>query len=52
MYPPPEFLFEEDNTVNQVKPLTKLTVAELWEEIKVTEEEVLGNLKFEAQVFL
>ena len=52
MYPPPKFLLEENNTVNQVKPLTKLKAAELWEEIKVTEEEVWGDLKCGAQVFL
>lgn len=38
--------------MNYVKPLTKLTVAELWKEVKVDEEEIWGDLKFEAQVLL
>ena len=36
----------------QVKELSELTVSELWKEIKVTEEEIWGDLKIKAQVFL
>ncbi len=36
----------------QVKTLSEVTVSELWKEIKVTEEEVWGDLKIEAQLFL
>lgn len=36
----------------QVKKLSDLKVSELWEEIKTTEEELWGDLKIEAQVFL
>lgn len=36
----------------QVKALSELKVSELWKEIKVTEEEVWGDLKLEAQLFL
>ena len=39
-------------TRQQTKPLTELTVAELWKEVKSTEEEIWGNLKLEAQLFL
>jgi transposase-like protein len=38
--------------MNEIKPLTELTVAELWKEVKVTEEEIWGDLKLEAQIFL
>ena len=39
-------------TRQQTKPLTELTVAELWKEVKVSEEEIWGDLKLEAQLFL
>ena len=38
--------------MQSVKGLTELTVSELWKEIKVSEEELWGDLKIEAQVFL
>jgi transposase-like protein len=51
VYPPPKINLKEEYTL-QVKPLSELKVSELWEEIKVTEEEIWGDLKMEAQVFL
>lgn len=38
--------------MHQVKTLSELTVAGLWEEINISEEEISGDLKLEAQVFL
>jgi len=38
--------------MKKLKPLTELTVAELWKEVKVSEEEIWGDLKLEAQLFL
>ena len=38
--------------MKQLKSLTELTVAELWKEVKVSEEEIWGDLKLEAQLFL
>ena len=40
------------STRQPTKPLTELTVAELWKEVKVSEEEIWGDLKLEAQIFL
>jgi len=38
--------------MKNTKPLTELTVAELWEEVKVTEEEIWGDLKLESRILL
>ena len=51
VYPPQKFLSRR-YTVQSVKGLSELTVSELWKEIKVNEEELWGDLKVEAQVFL
>jgi len=51
VYPPPKINLKEEYTL-QVKALSELTVSELWKEINVTEEEIWGDLKIEAQVFL
>lgn len=38
--------------MQSLKGLSELKVSELWKEIKVTEEDLWGDLKIEAQVFL
>jgi transposase-like protein len=51
VYPPLKINLKEEYTLQQ-KALSELTVSELWKEIKVTEEEIWGDLKIETQVFL
>jgi len=41
---PPKINLKEEYTL-QVKALSELAVSELWKEIKVTEEEIWGDLK-------
>ncbi|MEM5784812.1 MAG: transposase, partial [Candidatus Aenigmatarchaeota archaeon] len=47
-----KFLKEGGHTMNGQKPLTELKVSDLKEFVKITEEEIWGDLQEEAKIFL